>query len=150
MYHNGNTALNSCVPSSSDLRWRQGTPKGQLLELKFTPFLTCSCSQPPLNHHLSWSMAGLAHDAFIVLFGFSVGQKRSERALFEEFRRISLHTNAGHVHKVETSPGAFPAGHLPPLRQPEDVFPLELALLPCHVFIPFEKPGPQNVESCFR
>lgn len=70
--------------------------------------------------------------------------------MFEEFRRDVIFTNIGCQYEIETSTCIISVGYVFVVCQPEAVFPTELALFSCNVFVAFEESRSENVSRCFR
>lgn len=75
------------------------------------------------------------------------GKERGERTLPEEFRGDAVQPHPGCQHKVQAPAGTVPAGHVSAVRFTEAVLPGQLALLPGHVPVASQEPGPQDVQS---
>ena len=93
----------------------------------------------------------IIYSFFIIFFKFlffyyyiAGGEKWSECSVPEEFCGDVVFEHSGHGHQKQTQAGHFPAPHVPPLRVPEAVFSLQLALFPHHVPPAPQKQGPQD------
>ena len=68
-------------------------------------------------------------------------KKRSQRTLSKEFRGDAIFHHFRYVYQIETQTGSFPTCNLLVVRESENVFLTELALLSSHVPFALEESG---------